>query len=868
MPDPANTLEQVLPTGTLTFLFTDIEASTRAWEQHPEAMGQAHARHGQIVLACVARHGGTLVRARGEGDSTFCVFPDAAAALAAACDFQRALGAEPWPDVTPIRVRAALHTGAAPLRDGDYNASDVNRCARLRAIAHGGQTLLSEATRLLVCDRMPPCVGLRDLGVHRLRDLSRPERVYQLLHPDLLDAFPPLASLEARLTNLPVQMTSFIGREREIGDVRERLNRHRLLTLTGPGGGGKTRLAVQVGAELLDDYPDGVWLVELAGLTDPALVPQAVAQALAVREQPGRIITGALAECLRSKSLLLVLDNCEHLAPSCAALIQTLLRECPHLRVLATSRHTLGLTGTGHYPVPPLSLPPSPEELMQSEAARLFLERAASACPIFAQAPVEAPTIAQICRRLNGIPLAIELAAAWADVLSLSQIAARLDDRFRLLTRGNTAAHAHHQTLRATIDWSYKLLSSKEKTLFACLSVFVGGWTLEAAESVCAGKELCASEVLTFLSRLADKSLISIEENGAERRYYLLETIREYSREKLARMKAFTEIQMRHCDWFLAFAQQGQSCLSGPDQAQWLDRLAADQENFRGALDQAHCESAEKEALLAASLISFWQIRGYFKEGLSSLERTLQRREALSENLCTAVLNSAGLLAWARGDYELAARCYEDCLAIAQQSSQPGHVAAILNNLGNLKAQQGDMMEALAYLEQSLSHFRAAQDETNVALTLCNLGALLIDRGEYEAAVAPLEESLTALRRSGNAVHLANALQNLACVNYLHHEYLAAEAHLRECLTLRRATGDRQGLAIGLHTDALIQTARGDYQTAAHLLGEADAIHAGLDLPPPQFDEEDAACREQLLNLLGETAYQLLWEQGYQTKTD
>jgi class 3 adenylate cyclase len=483
------------PTGTVTFLFTDIEGSTRLWEQQPEAMEEALARHDALAAGIIQQHDGHLVKHRGEGDSLFAVFTRAADAVAAGVALQRALHTEPWPAQANLRVRVALHTGDALLRDGDYFGAAVNRCARLRAVAHGGQTLLSSATQELIRDVLPEGMGFRDLGEHRLRDLARPERVFQLLHPDLPDDFPPLSSLNTLPNNLPQQVTSFIGREKEMADVRRLLATTRLLTLTGSGGTGKTRVSLQIAADLIAGEGDGVWLVELAPLADASLVPQAVATALGVREEPGKPLDQTLVEFLKPKRLLLLLDNCEHLLAACAELAGLILRGCPGVQIIATSREGLNIPGETTYRLPSLSLPdprhlPSTaESLSQYEAVRLFIDRATAAVPSFAVTNQNAPAVAQLCVRLDGIPLAIELAAARVKAMSVEQINGRIADMFRLLTGGSRTALPRQQTLRAAIDWSYDLLSEKEKILLRRLSVFAGGWTIEAAEQVCSDPE-------------------------------------------------------------------------------------------------------------------------------------------------------------------------------------------------------------------------------------------------------------------------------------------------------------------------------------------------------------------------------------------
>ena len=499
-----------LPTGTVTFLFTDIEGSTRLWEQHPEGMRLALARHDTLLRQAIEANEGIVFKTIGDA---FCAaFATAPNALSAALAAQCALHTEPWTEGLVLRVRMALHTGAAELRDNDYFGQPLNRTARLLAIGHGGQALVSAATQELTRDMLPPTVTLSEVGEHRLRGLSRPETVFQLIHPDLPAEFPPLKSLDnpQLSNNLPQQVTSFIGREKEIEAVKSLLDTTRLLTLTGSGGCGKTRLALQVAAELLENYPDGAWFVELASLSDPVLVLQNVAQALGVREEAGKLLLQSLTAALKGKGLLLVLDNCEHLLAACAQLVDTLLRASPGVRVLASSREGLGIAGETLYRIPSLSLPDlkqraTPASLTTYEAVRLFVERAMAALPAFAVTNQSAPALDQLCVRLDGIPLAIELAAARVRSLSVEDINSRLDHRFRLLTGGSRTALPRQQTLKALIDWSYDLLSDQEKTLLARLSVFAGGWTLAAAEKVYSGARVEDWEVLDLVSSLVDR---------------------------------------------------------------------------------------------------------------------------------------------------------------------------------------------------------------------------------------------------------------------------------------------------------------------------------------------------------------------------
>ena len=484
MPEP---VAAALPEGIVTFLLTDIEGSTSLWENYPDLMPDVLARHDALARAVVEENNGVLVKSRGEGDSLFCVFAQTPNAVATACAMQRALLVEPWSVQESLRVRMAIHSGEVTLRDGDYYGATVNRCARLRAIAVGGQILLTEPAATRAAGGLPPGAFLTTPFERKLKDLNQPENIYQLRHPEL-----PYLELSATQTNnLPQQNTSFEGREKEMNAVRDLLKSSRMVTLTGEGGSGKTRLALQVAAEILDEDGDGIWFVNLAPLTDPDLAPQAVADALGIREEMQKSLTQSITHHLRDKQVLLILDNCEHLLTACALLAQAVLTQCARVRILATSREGVGVSGETTYRIPSLSLPDTNKPLtlknvMPSEAVRLFVVRAQAAQPTFQLTPANAASVAQICTRLDGIPFALELAAARVRALPVEQIAARLDDRFRLLTGGARTALPRQQTLRATLDWSYALLSPEEQTLLKRLSVFSGGWTLEAAEVVCA----------------------------------------------------------------------------------------------------------------------------------------------------------------------------------------------------------------------------------------------------------------------------------------------------------------------------------------------------------------------------------------------
>ena len=897
-----------IPTGTVTFLFTDIEGSTKLWEEHPEAMRAALGRHDVLLRHVIEAHHGYVFKTMGDAfDAIFATAPDA---LATALAAQRALAAEAMEVPGGLRVRMALHTGAAAERDHDYFGPALNRVARILSAGHGGQILLSEATRALVEQSLPTDVNLRDHGHHRLKDLARPEHIFQVVTPDLPADFPPLKSLDTLPNNLPRQLTSFVGREREIAEVKRLVSNTYLLTLTGAGGAGKTRLALQVAADLVEMFPDGVWLVELTPLSDPSLVTQTVAFALGVREEHRPLIT-TLTDSLRPKSLLLLLDNCEHLLLACAQLTETLLRACPHLRVLATSQEGLGVAGELTYRVPSLSLPdlrqlPPLEQLTQFEAIRLFVERAAVSRSGFALTGSNAPVVAQICYRLDGIPLAIELAAARMKVLSVEEIAARLDDRFRLLTAGSRTAPPRHQTLRAALDWSYDLLPEKERTLLRRLSVFAGGWTLEAAEAICAGEGADAYEVLDLLTHLVDKSLaVVIEDQRMKTRYRLLDTVRQYSRERLLEAAEEASTRRLHRGWYVQLAEEAEPELQGPEQTVWLDRLEVEHDNMRAALEfsGSQDDSEQAELRLAGALWRFWEVRGFWTEGREWLEAALSRYSDIVTSARVKALNGAAYLAFFQGDYGRAQTLGEESLALSRKLGDKRGTASCLNILGleacrlekydraaalgvesltlsqevgdkwgvadallvvGLVARgQGDSAQAAALLEESLTKFRELGHKWGEAITLNNLGLVAREQGDYPRATALLEETLTKFRELGDNWGIAFAEASLGIVAWYRRDYERAAALYKESLTLRSELGDKRGTATCLVGLAGVAGALGQAERAAVLFGAAEALREAIGLPLPPFIRDDyeryvAAAR----GMLDGAAFAAAWARG------
>jgi predicted ATPase/class 3 adenylate cyclase len=821
-----------LPTGTVTFLFTDIEGSTRLLRELADRYADALADYRQLLREAFQARDGHEVDT--QGDAFFVAFARARDAIAAAIEAQRSLFAHAWPEGKGLRARMGLHTGEPLSVDTGYVGIDVHRAARICAVAYGGQILLSEATRVLIEEDLPDGVSLLDLGEHRLKDLARPQRLSQVVVADLPGDFPPLKSLNAIPNNLPTQLTSFIGREHEIAEVKELLSQARLLTVTGPGGAGKTRLALQVAAEVLESFKDGVWLVELAPVSEPDLVAHTVASAVNVREQPGRPMLTTLCDSLQDKQLLIVLDNCEHVVAACARLGDALLRACPNVRILATSREALGVAGEISWPVPPLSLPdpqdlPSLETLSQYEAVRLFIDRATAVLPTFTVTNENAPWIAQVCHRLDGIPLAVELAAVRVKGLSVEQIAARLDDRFRLLTGGRRLGLPHHQTLRAAIDWSYDLLSDPDRIALRRVAVFAGGWTLEAAEAVCGGDGVDESEVLDLLMHLVDKSLVVAEERGGQARYRMLQTVQEYGRERLRESGEAQAVRRRHRDWYLGLAERASPELFGAEQAAWFDRFEVEHGNFRAALMWS-IESAETEAALrlVGVLWRFWAVRGYFEEGSGWLESALKKSGDASAPFRAKALNAAAYLALSRGEYPRARAVLEEGLAIGRQLGDQAGIATSLNYLGTVAMQQGDYAIARTHLEESLAIRRQIGDPVSIAVSLDDLGAVVIDQGDYAAARAVLEEGLAIRRQLRDQAGIAAVLNNLGMAAIRQGDYGTARSFLDESLRLCQEVGDKWLNAIALDTLGDLARAQGDHAQARSFYAESLTISRQL----------------------------------------
>jgi predicted ATPase/class 3 adenylate cyclase/DNA-binding CsgD family transcriptional regulator len=719
----------LLPTGTVTLLLADVEGSTRLWETQPEQMTAAMARMNQVVSDTIATHSGVRPVEQGEGDSFVAAFARASDAVACALELQRA-------PLAPIRLRIGIHTGEIQLRDeGNYAGPTINRTARLRDLGHGGQTLLSGATEALVLDGLPDEVWLSDLGTHSLRDLPRPERVMQLCHPDLANEFPSLRVSKAVVSqHLPMQLTSFVGRDDQLTQVRELLTQNRLVTLTGAGGTGKTRLAIEVARQHSGGFGDGICYVDLAPITDPDVVPIAVARAFELPDQPGRSTMDALLRFVRDRQMLVVLDNCEHLLDASAELVVALLGAGPGLTLLATSREAIGVAGELGWRVPSLSL--------ADESIELFADRARHARPDFTLTDDTAATVAEICARLDGLPLAIELAAARVRALSLTEIVESLHDRFRLLTGGARTAVRRQQTLRASVDWSHVLLTEPERVLFRRLAAFLGGFDLDAAQAVAGGGDIQRYQVVDQLTLLVDKSLVVADDRGGRTRYRLLETVRQYALEKLGESGEADIVRARHRDHYTSMAAL-LDAPAGSDYGQRLEQANTEIDNLRAAFGWSRENSDIELALtLASSLQLLWQARGRLREGLTWFDNALTDLDAHHAGVTPAVraralADRATLGLWA-GDADSPVQA-QQALAIAREVDDPVLLVRALTARGYVAA-YFDAESARAYLAEAIDLTRDSGDRWRLSQILVAQAVTALAARDPIAARAAAEE--------------------------------------------------------------------------------------------------------------------------------
>jgi predicted ATPase/class 3 adenylate cyclase len=903
-----------LPTGTVTLLFTDVQGSTRLWETEPEAMAVALRRHDEILRAAIEGAGGYVFKT--VGDSFCAAFRSAPAALSAVLAAQQALGEQDWPTSRPVRVRMGVHTGACEERDNDYFGPVVNRAARLEAVAHGGQVLVSGAAAELLAGSLPGGSGLRDLGQHRLKDLGRPEQVFQLEASFLDPEFPPLASLDnpELPNNLPTLLSAFVGREAELAEVRELIQSSRLVTLTGAGGSGKTRLSLQAAAELIGRTADGVWLAELAPLTDGGQIAGAVATMLGLQDHGGPDPAGAVIEALANQDTLIVLDNCEHLIDAAAKFCDQVIRHCPRVRFLVTSREPLGIDGERVYRVPSLSLPAgdvtSADDLAASDAIRLFAARAAAHQPDFVIDDLTAADAVTICRRLDGIPLALELAAARLSSMSLSQVASRLDQRFRLLTGGSRNAMPRQQTLQATVDWSFGLLTGQERQTLTRLSVFAGGFDLEAAEAVCSTSTVDALDVLDLLGSLVDKSLVVADHSARSVRYRLLEPIRQYGAQELLRAEGDAEvlaIRNLHAGYYLQLARSGKLATRGHGQAEWLRRFDTEWDNLRATFDHLAAEQRFDDVLeLAVCLQRFTLTRGH-SEVLGYIRPIVDRPDPTpSAGLAAALVATGQIIGLLRrtdiGELAAAKAYAQQGLAMARAVGDEQVEAAALSKLmesayvegdpvtGKALAEQGvaiarglgdiqmlaEQLQGLAVMNdpsdpetwrirlETLECCRQVGDDLIASSELNKLFSIELHAGRVETASAYLEEALTLVEQVGGDLIQHFLRSNLALLRLIQGRTPEAAPLVRSCLLTSRRMGPGVGVSEMVFAAACCAAAEGEDLRAARLHGAGDKdINASLELRTINWSAAEQDLREREQRLLRERLGGAVYDEAY-----
>ncbi len=886
----------------VTFLFTDLENSTPLWEKYPDEMQGASARHDALMRTIIEEHRGRVVKTTGDGFHA--VFDSPSDGVAASLTGQQRLATEPWPTaIGPFKVRMGLHTGVSQEREGDYYGLEVNLAARIMGLGYGGQILLSEVTTKLVEKALPPGSTLTDLGEHRLKGIAPVERIFQLCHPDLVAEFPPLKSLAAFKHNLPRQTSSFIGRTNELMEIKRLIRETPLLTLLGPGGTGKTRLMLQTAEELIEDYPDGLWLVELAPLTDPSLIPERVSAALNIEEQPGRRLLDTLVENLRRKEILLLLDNVEHLVRESAGFAEHLLKNCPKLKILVTGREALFIDGEITLQIPSLSLPGrkgevTPEMIKTSEGVQLFLERAMAVQPDFTLNPKNATSIAEIVLRLDGIPLALELAAARLRMLSVDQIAVRLNDRFRLLTGGRRTALPRQQTLQALIDWSWNLLDEGERVLLRRLSVFVGGWTLEAAQAVAGFDPLDEFDVFDVLDQLINKSLILVQQPPeGETRYSMLESIRQYAQIKLFEAGEGGTLRDRHAEYFVGLVDMFNEHGLGPEFYAWLNRFALEGDNLRAVLEWIAEDRPALTLHFTGTLLQYEAGWIHFREARSWLEPAIERARNLLEEDSADIhmtdfiraLRSLGWLLVTHGDMVTGHSVLDESIHLAYKFEEFRLLAIALG----MKAQAmvtNVSWELIEQLEGIIEICRRNGYEMELIMALFSVGQAYLVKGDLEKGERSITEVIDLIERYdvpfieawvytaqamlarlnrktseveryyllaveaneklGNQRLVATGRSELA--HLYRHEGRLDEAELiyRQTILSWQEQGHQAAVAHQLECFAYLAIARENFEDGAQLLGAAKVARERYNLP--STDQQEIGEKEQAMRQVGE----------------
>jgi predicted ATPase/class 3 adenylate cyclase len=860
-----------LPTGTVTFLFTDIEGSTRLLQELGDDYRSLLETHSDILRAAIAAHSGIVVST--EGDSFFAVFTSPEDAVAAAADFQRGLATHTWGGEARIRVRAGIHTGEGAIGGDNYIGIDVHRAARIGAAGHGGQVLISNSTAVLVQDHLPEGVSLRSMGSHRLKDLARPEVLHQLVIKGLVSEFPPLKTLDFAPNNLPVEMTSFVGRG-EMAGLLEQLQTARIVTLTGPGGTGKTRLSLQVAAELTGQFADGVWFVPLAAIREPDLVTSAVATTLGLQpsaDDPD----GRLADYLRTKQLLLVLDNFEQVIEG-APKVSRWLQGAPGLRVLITSRGPLRISGEREFPVPPLALPSeheilTPETLMRFEAVALFVDRARAARPDFVLDARTGPLVADIVARLDGLPLAIELAAARIRLLSLEGIRDRLDSRLGLLTGGARDLPERQRTLRSAIEWSYDLLDDGHRRLFARLGVFVGGFAIEHAEDVC-GPGL-GIDILDGIAALGDQGLLRRIESAGQSRFLMLETIREFALECLAAGGEQQEIRSRHARVYLGFAEKAAPMYTRRDVRSWLDLSEVDHDNLRAAFAWAvERKEGEVAQRLGGSLWRFWQMRGHLREGREKVEAALAVPGGTPTSELTARQAAGGLAYW-QADMEAAEVHYQIALDLARQIGDPALIANAINNVSSPRAAHMGAEEVLALLDEGQALAESLDDRALIGRIHWGRGSVhylseIPETDNPEAALVEYRLAAEYLAGTDEIFDIGWTERMLATVLLGLGRADEAEVHLRQGLRMFVEAGDLSALPLHVADFVQLALARDQFERAIVLAGAASALQTYSETRLLDLVANDVKGLDRAIEAVGRERAQKLAAEGQSLSID
>lgn len=858
----------------MTFLMTDVEGSTRRWESNPPAMGAAVVALDQVVLDKVSLHRGQLIKERGEGDSHFAVFPGAADAVICAISLQEELDTRAWPEVGSLRIRMALHTGEAEVRHSDYYGPAVNRCARIRSAGHGGQILISQATQRLVKAHLPETIEIRDLGRHRLKDLLHPERLFQITVPGLQSEFPPLKTLDEVRHNLPVQLSSFVGRMQEIADIKDLVLNKRLVTLTGTGGNGKTRLSLQVGAEIVDQFPDGVWFVPLASVADESLLARQIAEELKLPPDDDPLST--VENHFETWQALLILDNCEQIVKGASQLARRLLDSCPDLSILATSREPLGVVGEQVYRTPTLAysldgVRPTADALSTLDAPRLLAERTRDRGLPNLLTDSQANAVALLCKRLDGIPLAIEQAAANLDIHTPEQLLAKLEQHFAMRGLEDAGVEERHRTVDATIDWSYQMLSPQERELFGRLAVFVDGWSLDAARAVCSGDGILESEADTLLANLVRKSLVFVAPTPwDDRRFRLLEAVRQYLEE---RHRPSESLAQKHFSYFRGLAQESLAQLVGPDQGHWAQLMEAEHQNLRSALAWAQDHGCSME--MAVAMRRFWLRIGFAREGLIALRHAVEHERSDDTEVEGHAFNALGACAYKLEELGPAQRYYEESMRRWQETGRADLEAAVLHNLALVAIQLGDRERALDYLQRSFEINESQGNTAQAASALLSMGTYQLQFGNYDQAETQLAQAAHRFRHLGDSYFLAQALGQLADVHFHLRRRAKAREEVREALTIWENVHDPYSLGTCLLCLADVAAEEGRPAAAAslansaeHILREAEAtmneylderhnrVHAYLqsELPPTEADRLLAEARFATLDRVVQNA--------------